>query len=151
MRVMLCHSVVNIFVFPLLCLRASLFASHCVSFSFLSFCFCPAVSRCCSQAFILHCALFTATFSVDFLTPDFLIGIQYFRNVHYAFKCELSALFPSLPLPLWPFPLSHSLSFCTVRLIYYFVWPLANCERTASKFNFSVENSNWVWTSAMSL
>lgn len=35
MRVMLCHTVVNIFVFPWLCLHPSLFASHCVAFAFL--------------------------------------------------------------------------------------------------------------------
>lgn len=126
MRVMLCHTVVNIFVFPSLCLRPSLSASHCVSFSSLSFYFCPAVSRCCSQAFILHCALFTATFSVDFLTPDFLIGIQYFRYVHYAFKCELSALFPlslSRPPPsLIHYPFVQYALFIILRGR----WPTAN-------------------------
>lgn len=130
-----------------ICFPFALFASisFCLSlcrFRFsLSFCFGTAVSRCCSQAFILHCALFTATFSVDFLTPDFLIGIQYFRYVHYAFKCELSALSP----PPSPSLTSHSLSFCTARLIYYFAWPLANCERIAEnarKFNVSLVNSN---------
>lgn len=99
--------------FPLALFASISFCRSLCRFRFsLSLCFGTAVSRCCSQAFILHCALFTATFSVDFLTPDFLIGIQYFRNVHYAFKCELSALFPPSPSPnifiLYPF-VQHAL------------------------------------------
>lgn len=138
MRVMLCHTVVNIFVFPWLCLHPSLFAAHCVAFAFcLSLCFGTAVSRCCSQAFILHCALFTATFSVDFLTPDFLIGIQYFRYVHYSFKCELSALFPPSPSPnifiLYPF-VQHALF-----IILRGRWP------TVSELRKMLGNSMFRW------
>lgn len=104
------HTVVNIFVFPSLCLlrlTLSLFVSLPLLLLFFVSLF----------ALLLFCIarFFTATFSVDFLTPDFLIGILYFRYVHYAFKCELSALLPSPRPPSAPFFCIHStpyLLFC---------------------------------------
>lgn len=136
MRVILGHTVVNIFVVLSLCLlhlsdSSSRFVSACC-ISLWSLSLSPFLLVFC-QAFILHCALFTATFSVDFLTPDFLIGIQYFRYVHYAFKCELSALLP--PVAIRRSFVRHAL------FIYYSAWPLANCKRTAQnarKFNVSL-------------